>query len=351
MARHPAGLRADPGKHSPRRWRTASRRRSSRRPRRTARGSTRRPSGRSASPTLGIASVVGAGIFVTTGDGRRAVRRPGASSSRSSSPASPPALTAICYAELAAMIPIAGSHLLLRLRGLRRRSWPGSSAGTCCSSTCSRRRPSRSAGRATSSASSTRSAIHVPHDLANPPFGDDAGIVNLPAIVIVVGRPRLLDRRDARVGRGRTTRSWRSRSASCCSSSSSARATSTPRNWSPFIPAERGRLRRLRRHRGSCAAPGSCSSPTSASTPSRRRRREARNPQRTVPIGLLATVLISTVLYVAIGLVLTGIVPYEKLNVADPLSKAVQARGVGADWLDDGARRRRPWSASSRPCS
>ena len=62
---------------------------------------------------------------------------------------------------------------------------------------------------------------------------------------------------------------------------------------------------------------------------------EARNPQRTVPIGLLGTVLISTVLYVAIGLVLTGIVPYEHLNVADPLSKAVEAEGRGAGWLDE----------------
>ncbi len=62
---------------------------------------------------------------------------------------------------------------------------------------------------------------------------------------------------------------------------------------------------------------------------------EARNPQRTVPVGLLATVLISTVLYVAIGLVLTGIVPYDHLNVSDPLSKAVQAEGNGAAWLDE----------------
>jgi basic amino acid/polyamine antiporter, APA family len=62
---------------------------------------------------------------------------------------------------------------------------------------------------------------------------------------------------------------------------------------------------------------------------------EARTPQRTVPIGLLGTVLISTVLYVAIGLVLTGIVPYDHLNVADPLSKAVEAEGRGAHWLDE----------------
>jgi APA family basic amino acid/polyamine antiporter len=62
---------------------------------------------------------------------------------------------------------------------------------------------------------------------------------------------------------------------------------------------------------------------------------ESRNPQRTVPIGLLATVVISTVLYIAIGLVLTGLVPYSSLNVADPISKALRETGPGVAWLDN----------------
>ena len=45
--------------------------------------------------------------------------------------------------------------------------------------------------------------------------------------------------------------------------------------------------------------------------------------------------LISTVLYVAIGLVLTGLVPYTELNVADPLSVALERAGTGLEWLDD----------------
>ena len=61
---------------------------------------------------------------------------------------------------------------------------------------------------------------------------------------------------------------------------------------------------------------------------------EARRPQRTIPIGLLATVLISTVLYVVIGIVMTGMVPFKSLNVADPLALAVREGGGSLDWLE-----------------
>ena len=42
---------------------------------------------------------------------------------------------------------------------------------------------------------------------------------------------------------------------------------------------------------------------------------EAKNPQRDMPIGILGSLVICTVLYVAVGFVLTGIVAYDKLNV------------------------------------
>jgi len=62
---------------------------------------------------------------------------------------------------------------------------------------------------------------------------------------------------------------------------------------------------------------------------------EARNPQKTIPRGLLLTVIISTILYVAIGLVLTGLVHYQTLDVADPISKAIEGAHIGASWLDN----------------
>ena len=58
---------------------------------------------------------------------------------------------------------------------------------------------------------------------------------------------------------------------------------------------------------------------------------EANNPKRDMPIGILGSLVICTVLYVAVGFVLTGIVAYDQLNVADPIAVGVDA--VGLTWL------------------
>jgi len=57
---------------------------------------------------------------------------------------------------------------------------------------------------------------------------------------------------------------------------------------------------------------------------------EAKNPQRDIPIGIIASLIICTVLFVAIALALTGIIPWNQLNVGDPLSVALQY--VHANW-------------------
>jgi len=56
---------------------------------------------------------------------------------------------------------------------------------------------------------------------------------------------------------------------------------------------------------------------------------EAKNPKRDMPIGILGSLAICTILYVAVGLVLTGIVGYDKLNVADPIAVGIDAIGRG----------------------
>ncbi len=58
---------------------------------------------------------------------------------------------------------------------------------------------------------------------------------------------------------------------------------------------------------------------------------EAKNPQRDMPLGILGSLVICTVLYIAVGFVLTGIVAYDKLNVADPIAVGIDA--IGLDWL------------------
>jgi len=55
---------------------------------------------------------------------------------------------------------------------------------------------------------------------------------------------------------------------------------------------------------------------------------ESKNPQRDMPIGILASLAICTVLYIAVAIVLLGIVHYSKLNVADPLAVGIDATGL-----------------------
>ncbi len=57
---------------------------------------------------------------------------------------------------------------------------------------------------------------------------------------------------------------------------------------------------------------------------------EAKNPQKDIPFGIITSLIVCTVLYVAIALVLTGIIPWDKLNVPDPLAVALQY--IHADW-------------------
>ncbi|GGK72561.1 amino acid permease [Sphaerisporangium melleum] len=58
---------------------------------------------------------------------------------------------------------------------------------------------------------------------------------------------------------------------------------------------------------------------------------ETRRPQRDLPIGIIASLTICTVLYVAVSLVVVGMQPYGELNRAAPLAGAFRA--VGQDWL------------------
>lgn len=54
---------------------------------------------------------------------------------------------------------------------------------------------------------------------------------------------------------------------------------------------------------------------------------ETKNPNRNLPIGILGGLAVCTLIYVTVGIVLTGMVPYTELGVADPLAYALQAAG------------------------
>jgi basic amino acid/polyamine antiporter, APA family len=58
---------------------------------------------------------------------------------------------------------------------------------------------------------------------------------------------------------------------------------------------------------------------------------ETKKPQRDLPIGILGSLAICTVIYIAVATVLIGIVPYQRLNVPDPLAVGIDATGL--TWL------------------
>lgn len=58
---------------------------------------------------------------------------------------------------------------------------------------------------------------------------------------------------------------------------------------------------------------------------------EVKNPQRNLPIGIIGSLLVCSLLYITISLVMTGIAPYTDLNVSNPVSFVIQL--VGQDWI------------------
>ncbi len=55
---------------------------------------------------------------------------------------------------------------------------------------------------------------------------------------------------------------------------------------------------------------------------------ETKNPQRNMPIGILGGLAVCTVIYIIVGIVATGLVPYQQLKAADPLAQALQLAGL-----------------------
>jgi len=100
-------------------------------------------------------------------------------------------------------------------------------------------------------------------------------------------------------------------------------------NWHPYIPANTGEFGHFGWSgimQGAAIIFFSYIGFDAVSTASE----EAKDPQRDIPRGIIASLIICTVLYVAIGLVLTGLIPWDKLNVPDPLAVALQY--IHADW-------------------
>jgi len=101
-----------------------------------------------------------------------------------------------------------------------------------------------------------------------------------------------------------------------------------PDNWHPFIPENTGH----REHFGFSGVVAGAAIVFFAyigfdavSTAAQ----EAKNPQRDMPIGIIGSLIICTVLYIVVAAIATGVVPYTQLDVPDPIAKVADVAGLG----------------------
>jgi basic amino acid/polyamine antiporter, APA family len=102
-------------------------------------------------------------------------------------------------------------------------------------------------------------------------------------------------------------------------------------NWKPFIPPNKGGF-------GQYGISGILQGATmvffayigfdAVSTAAQ----ECKNPKRDLPIGILGSLAICTVLYIAVSTILTGVVPYTELSVPHPIAVGIQRTGIS--WLE-----------------
>jgi len=103
-----------------------------------------------------------------------------------------------------------------------------------------------------------------------------------------------------------------------------------PANWHPFLPPNTGHVGQYGWSgvlRGAGVIFFAYIGFDAVSTAAQ----EAKNPQKDMPVGILGSLFVCTLLYIAVAGVLTGLVPYRTLNVPDPIAVGVGATGL--PWL------------------
>jgi basic amino acid/polyamine antiporter, APA family len=298
-------------------------------------GTLRRELGPLALVTLGIGAVIGAGIFVLSGKVASGNAGPALTLSMVFAGVAC-AFAGLCYAELASMIPVAGSAYTYAYATMGELvawiiGWDLVLEYSLSSSTVA---VGWSAYAVTLLG---EMGIHVPPRLTGAPGSQIllpdgstlTAVFNLPAVIICLAITALLVvgiRESARVN---TTIVVIKVAVLALFVGFGAHYTNTA-NLHPFIPPNTGEF-------GSFGWSGILRGAgiiffayigfDAVSTASQ----EAKNPGRDIPIGILASLAICTVIYIAVGLVMTGLVPYARLNVASPIAVAVEATGL--TWL------------------
>jgi len=285
---------------------------------------------------LGVGAIIGAGIFVLTGQAAASYAGPAIVLSFVLSGIAC-AFAGLCYAEMASVIPIAGSAYTYSYATIGEFlawiiGWDLILEYTFGAATVS-------VGWSGYVASFLKDlGIHIPPELAAAPYAYDAAthtwtrtgaVINVPAIFIVTVITILLVigiRESANVNTGVVF----VKVAVVIAFILAGIAFVNRQNWTPFIPENTGTFGHygfsgILRGAGVIffAYIGFDAVSTAA--------QEAKNPQRDMPIGIIGSLVVCTILYIIVSAVLTGIVPYKNLNVPDPIAVGIDATGL--TWL------------------
>jgi APA family basic amino acid/polyamine antiporter len=266
---------------------------------------------------IGIATIVGSGIFVLTGNAAAEYAGPGVAISFAIAGLAA-GTTALCYAELASMIPVSGGTYsyafavlgpflgwIIGWDLLLEYLFGGSVVAVGWSGYLEN--------------SLEGAGIGLPHDLANGAFA--GGVIDVPAIALVAIVTALLVL-GTRESATTTTVIVALKVTVLLLFVGVGAFYIASANLQPFVPANIGGF-------GNFGASGVVRAAgllffafigfdlvcTSA--------QEARNPRRTGPIGVLGSLGLATLLYIAVALVMTGLIDYHKLDVSSPLSTAL----------------------------
>jgi APA family basic amino acid/polyamine antiporter len=272
---------------------------------------------------LGIGAIIGTGIFVLigtaiVGDAGRPGAGPGIVLSFILSGLTC-LLAALCYAEFAAMIPVAGSAYTYSYATLGEfLAWITGwnlilEYGVACVAVA--------IGWSGYFNNLLKLAgLDLPDWATHAPGGPEGGLANIPAAIIVLLVTIVLV-----IG---IKESARATGIIVCLKLAvilffiaAGTPSVNPDNWSPFMPNG---------FTGVTAAAATVFFAYIGFDAVTTTAEEARNPQRDLPIGIMASLGICTILYVSVAAVLTGLVPYSQIDIHAPVAEAL--RLVGHKW-------------------
>ena len=286
---------------------------------------------------LGIGGIIGAGIFVLTGQASASYAGPAIVLSFILSGVAC-AFAALCYAELAAMIPIAGSAYTYAYATLGQLlawiiGWDLILEYLFGAATVA-------VGWSGYVVSFLKDfGIQIPAALSSAPFKHSPGtgwestgaIVNLPAMVIVAACTYLLYVGIKESAKFNNLIVFVKLAVLGLFLVFGAMHV-IPDNWVPFIPENTGEFGHFGWSgifRGAGVIFFAYIGFDSVSALAQ----ETKNPQKDMPFGIIGSLIVCTIIYIAVSLVLTGIVKYDQLGVADPIAVAVNAAGPALEWL------------------